>query len=286
MPDDTLELNSPPNLTEEPQDGGTQETKQEEKPQETTEGDFIRIPVGDDVNTYQEVQRLIRENPKFANAFNDAVGKKAARQYKPQIDELNTRLQMASTATRRAEIQAMDDETIEQRFASDPTFAREYTDTVHAPEANTAQLENMRVLSTIQNLFSVAADQGLPEEKVEGYLKDIQAGKYDSVSHAEAIGQLQSAIYQDLATLSPSVNTKTDTPASQPSQKVDTATPDMSGNSTSPNSSQTWSYEEVQRMNPEQMLKFFPKDEDYMNAVREGRITGFSNETMEQIKNG
>ena len=288
MPDDNpLELNSPPGLTEESQSSDDSKVDEEkEETQETApEDNFIRIPVGKDVNTYQEVQRLIRENPEFANAFNQSVGNKAKRQYQPQIDELNTRLQMADNATRRMEIQGMDEEAIEQRFANDPSFAREYTETVH-PQDNSAQLENMRVLGTIQNLFSAAVDQGLPEEKVEGYLKDIQAGKYDSVSHAEAIGNLQSVIYQDLATLTPSASAKTDIPASQPAQKVDTATPDMSGNSSSPNTGQTWSFDEIRAMNPEQMVKTFPNDEDYMNAVRAGRITGFSSETMEQIKNG
>src|SRR3972149_3182300 len=57
---------------------------------------------------HKEIERLQKEDPDFANAFNTQVGRKAATRAIPRIAELEAITKMQKRELRAAEISAMD----------------------------------------------------------------------------------------------------------------------------------------------------------------------------------
>lgn len=127
-----------------------------------------------------EIQRLQRENKEFANAFNRAVGNKAARQYKPRIQELESLLSLNQRELKRLEYSQLPSTEVDSRFRSDPEFAREYADVVHSTPAQINQMtEQLRVRSLVTETITDAIEDGLPEELANSLLEGIASGKYN-----------------------------------------------------------------------------------------------------------
>ena len=159
------------------------------EPAPLDEDNYLKI---DRKNFAQEITRLQREDPEFANVFNSMVGNKAKRTYQPQLDELNADRVALRQELRRREILAMEDKEIEDKFSSDPAFAKEYAEVVHrSPEATRADIDNRRVLSAINDVVSDALDNGLPEEKAAEFLKAVGEGRYDRDADGRAISTMQ-----------------------------------------------------------------------------------------------
>ena len=139
--------------------------------------DYLKL---DRKSLAQEINRLEREDPEFANVYNSNVGSKAKRKYQPQIDELNSRIESLNREIRRREILAMEDKEIDDKFASDPTFAKEYAEAVHRdPEVERARIEQRWQIQEFNEIMASALDYGLSEDKAKEFLQSVGSGKYD-----------------------------------------------------------------------------------------------------------
>lgn len=132
----------------------------------------------------EEIRRLEREDPEFANQYNIHVGDKAARKYKPIIDSLTAERDAARNELRRREMLAIPDAEKARLFETDPKWAKEYAELVHTKPEDTinnlrVQQERDSVTQRIVDTFRSAIDRGLPREQVDAVAADVQAGKFD-----------------------------------------------------------------------------------------------------------
>lgn len=139
--------------------------------------DYLKL---DRKSLAQEITRLEREDPEFANVLNSIVGNKAKRKYQPQIEELNANLESTKRELRRREILAMEDKEIDDKFASDPTFAKEYADIVHRdPDVERARIDLRWQVHEFNEIMASALDYGLSEDKAKEFVQSVGTGKYD-----------------------------------------------------------------------------------------------------------
>lgn len=132
----------------------------------------------------EEIRRLEREDPEFANQYNIHVGDKAARKYKPLIDSLTAERDAARNELRRREMLAIPDAEKARLFETDPKWAKEYAELVHMKPEDTinnlrVQQERQSVEQRIVDTFRSAIDRGLPQEQINAVAADVQAGKFD-----------------------------------------------------------------------------------------------------------
>lgn len=147
----------------------------------------------DRTKLHTELQRLERDDKEFANALNTLVGRKAARTYQPKIEELQSANVTLNLALRRQQIAAMSEEEVEQRFASDPQFAREYTEIVHSsPEDLDASARVAQVRVALEEIFDTGYTNGIPPERLEEYRKAVANGYYDRDESGQPMSQVAS----------------------------------------------------------------------------------------------
>lgn len=138
----------------------------------------------DKTNLSKELLRLEKEDPEFANQFNINVGNKAARKYKPIIDNLTAERDAAVNELRRREMIALPDAEKAEKFANDPAWATEYARLVHTkPETLVAQrraeAEKESINNALTDTFSEARSMGLDEEHVAAVINEVRSGKFD-----------------------------------------------------------------------------------------------------------
>ena len=147
-------------------------------PEPADEDYYLKI---DKRNLNQEINRLLKEEKEFANLFNTNVGRKAKSQYQSQLESLELERNNLRQELRRHEINAMKDAEIEEKFRTDPIFAKEYASIVHAdPKQVEAQLELINIRRAIEDTFNNALDLGLTSEKHQEFLKAVFEGRYDN----------------------------------------------------------------------------------------------------------
>ena len=150
-----------------------------ETPESTPSDEEVHFIKLDRRNLQQEIARLEKEDPEFANTFNSYIGNKAKRKYQPQIDELHAQLEANRSELRRREILAMEDKDIDERFANDPAFAKEYAEIVHRDPNIEASITDKRRMNNALSEVMIFASDNLPEEKVKEFTKAVAEGKYD-----------------------------------------------------------------------------------------------------------
>lgn len=200
-PDDTPAVPAPdPEPTQPPVAGDAGEATPPTPPDDT---EYIKL------NRKQlaaEIRRLEAEDSEFANQYNIHVGNKAARKYKPIIDDLNAKLEAATKELRRREMLAIPDDEKAKLFETNPAWAKEYAELVHTnPNSILAQQKARAEQEAIQNrltdTFAAFESRGLDEDSRKAVLADIRSGKYDKDSDGNIINPYEAIvlIQQDLS---------------------------------------------------------------------------------------
>ena len=297
MPDQTppgLETEEPKTLAQltDPQSDETVIGAETSTPEITTpesEDDsqhYIRI---DKRMLAKEIDRLEREDQDFRSVYNSKIGHKAAKQYQPQIEQLQSKLIETEREAFRTWVNSQSSEDITKRFNSDPQFAKAYADLVHMTPQQIAiqkQAEDQQrsVVQQVDSIFDAALERGLPEETVESFKKAVwQEAKYDEISKTQGMNAAIMALNKDIMDAlinqhkQPSANgaTTTPAPASNPALLSGSAN---TGNASSRKPGVKHTREEVenlQRSDPKKFLQLFPGDDDFENAIRKGELSGY-----------
>jgi len=150
-----------------------------ETPESTPSDEEVHFIKLDRRNLQQEIARLEKEDSEFANVYNSSIGIKAKRKYQPQIDDLQAQLEANRFELRKREILSMKAEDIDERYANDHVFAREYTEIIHQDPNAEAVLADRRRMNNALSEVMISATESLPEEKVKEFAKAVAEGKYD-----------------------------------------------------------------------------------------------------------
>lgn len=137
----------------------------------------LRAP--DQRTLLDEIRRAERENPDFKAAFENHVGRKAERQYKPEIARRDAQIAELQTQLRRNELQQMTEEDISARFASDPAFAKEYAEIVHHKPQPVQDVDpTPHILAAAEDIEDFAKGRGMSDETWNGLLNKAGADDY------------------------------------------------------------------------------------------------------------
>lgn len=186
MADENLVLSEHPIFS---QDGQVSETT---TPEETIE----EVPASqEDESQYfitidrrkldDELNRILAEDSEFRNIYNRSVGNNAARKYQPQIRERDEQIELYRKLLRREEYSKLTQEEVNDRFKSDPQFARDYSEVVHfqgtEPDpVSQQQAISARVIDGLRTIVTAGARAGLTQEDIAEIDASLRAGKYDT----------------------------------------------------------------------------------------------------------
>ncbi len=246
---------------------------------------FIKI---DTRNLYQELQRLDRDNEAFRTNFRTFTGRTAKRQYEPQIETLRAENEALRLAQRQQLIREMPAQDIETRFASDPEFAREYAEAIHAqPIDLAARNEQIAWQSAIEDVFDAGLNAGLPPNRVEDYRAALAQGHFDAegLSIPQQFARMQATMNNEIAEMrtakaqvqaTPPVQvaaptTPQATPATRVNPALAEATPDLSTARTNA-STGTMTMSEVKNMSRQEKMARWPNYGDFDADVAAGKI--------------
>lgn len=160
---------------------------------------ILSLKATDSKTLFNEIRRLERENEDFRGVFTNEVGRRAERQYKPELARRDAEIAELKIQLRRNEFEKMSEEDINKRFQTDPAFAKEYAEVSHyKPQAPSPLDETPLITEAFENLQQWAQDEGLPEAAWAQYINQVQSGKYGDLSRPwrEIISEVQ----RDIAT--------------------------------------------------------------------------------------
>ena len=293
MPDDELSFGTPPEpevLNEEfiPAQDEPVETQPTATTEESTPTDdgFIRL---DRKQLGKELSRLQRDDPEFANVLNSLVGQKARAKYQPRVDELSRELDAYRYREQATKFQGLTAEDLGNRVQTDPAFAREYSTFRQTPQPG-SDSEIVYYRAQVENLMDNALSLGLDSARIESFRQEITAGKYDKDSSGqllglgEAYGMMQRDLMNEIAMANkPAAPQAASRTATTKPAVSDSASPDLSTANRSNVNGAKFTWAEVKAMNPEQLIIHFPGDDDLVNSIRTGRVTGVPIEATEAI---
>ena len=242
------------------------------------------------------LDRLMRDEPKVLNVVNTLIGNKARTKYNPRIQELEAELESIRGVQQRSKFEQIPQDELPERM-KDPDFARQYSDAMSSEEVLQAKRQAAAVSRRIGSIIDNAQDAGLSTQGANSIFERLQKGEFD---HAEdgspimdvetAIGNLNSAIYKEMLNQGATpAGSNLDTnnsssPDASVSDALDESTPDVSqGGSGTRTGGPTFSIDDINKMDPLTFETHFPNDDDYTNAIKEGRITGLSTEARSAI---
>ena len=158
----------------------------------SSEQEFIKL---DPKNLTAEIRRLQAESPDFKQVFNTEVGthaqRQAARKYEPEINKLKSELESEHRQRRKLEILAMPEKEIEDKFAADPVFAKEYAETVHWKPETVVDDPTPLIQAAWQEIESYARDNGVSQEFIDKIVDKASQGGYESEHWTLGISKLQ-----------------------------------------------------------------------------------------------
>jgi len=264
-----------------PVDPAASETPAEEDP-------FIKI---DSRNIYQELARLDRENESFRNNLRTFTGRTAKRRYEPQLEQLKAENESLKQAQRQASILAMQPQDIEEKFAKDPEFAREYADAIHAqPIDLAARNEQIQWQQAIEDVFDAGLNAGLPPQRIEDYRVALSNGHFDAegLSVPQQFARMQTTMNNEIAAMQAARATATTAAPVQVEAPTATATatpvaaahvnpalaeasPDLS-NSRVNGDSGVMNWSETRQMSRQEQMARWPNWGDFDRDVASGKI--------------
>ena len=238
--------------------------------------DYLRTL--DSRSYYKEIQRLEKDDPHFGEVLQALIGRKAQSKYQPQILDLQAQLAVYEREKEVASIQAMSPEELNRRYNSGPEFAKRHAELANDDGSSIqAQQVEAEKFAAIQEVFSLAYEEGLTPEQEQEYLTAIEEGKYDNLgSWQRAVIKLQADINKTLRTVPTVTTPEPVTPESTITKPA--VNPALA--QSSPDVSQTalgnkgfkWTREQIRTMNPDDYLANFPNEGDEDKALRAGLI--------------
>ncbi len=290
-PEQKLELSSPPNLeledkTEEELAALNSEESTQEIETESQESEGLVNLTIDPDDISGSLVRLMREDPKVLNVINSMVGQKSATKYQPQIDTLQLELEDLRAQQQRKIIEDAPEETVNQRIARDPQFAAQYNQIMNSDAAIKSRRELQVMQSQIMSDVNLATERGMNYETAQGLLDQLQKGDFDTDVDGNDLDlstqalNFRSALFEAMSG-SPVVAQSKETPSNNQSQsiedKLDTASPDVSSTGgTGTTGGPQFTLTQIEQMDPLEFDRNFPDADSYDIAIKEGRISGFS----------
>lgn len=137
---------------------------------ETVVEDFYKVSKS---NPYDDIRRHAQADPEFNRKVREWAGRQNRREYEAELTSLKADREQLLKEVQRRDIQAMKPEDIEQRYRSDPEFARVYTDLMHPQEDDgpdpELQTEAAYYEDTRDDLLAGAKDVGMADWRVKQY---------------------------------------------------------------------------------------------------------------------
>lgn len=259
---------------------GQVETPKVDDTQPDTSNDVITI---NRKELQATIDKLRLEDADFAQVYNRDIGNKAAQRYKPEIDTLRKQNEALALAVKQSEYSRLSPEEVNEKFKTDPAFARDYADVTHreVPVTREPTIEQVAQVAApiIQNILGFA-EQMLPADKLEALKQDISSGKFDVdetgqqygvYNWREGVDRLQRTVV-NMSRPSDIVIPPPDTkPVVVP--KVDTAKPDMSNGGGNGSQRSSMKISEFRKLPWEEQFKMYPNDGDIDKAVERGELT-------------
>src|SRR3990167_5199915 len=98
----------------------------------TDQGDESQYLVTLDRRNFEaNLRELLTKEPELRNIYNRDVGNNAARRYQPRIKELEGHVETYQKLLRRESFSKLSEEEVNEKFKTDPEFAKSYADAVH-----------------------------------------------------------------------------------------------------------------------------------------------------------
>ena len=258
--------------------------------------DFIKISRK---AIYADLARLSEEDKEFQNNLNSLVGRKARREYKPKIDEMEAELAQFRAQAALAARQVTDPEALKERLLRDPEFRRQYDAPIPDPDALRLQASLER---SVDAIFDGVADV-LPEDIQSKYREAITSGHYDiqrDVNEQPVLVNGQPLLLtptEALAQVANAVNRyarwhvgqrAAAAPAPAPAQAVSASvavaerpvanpalaavTPDLSPAGGGAGGQRRMSVAEYERLTPPQQIALYPRAEELERALSSGEL--------------
>ena len=270
-----------------------------------TEGEGAPAP--EDVQprklTYAEIAQMAEQDPEVRNYLNSLVGRKARKEWKPKVDELEARVAAYELERHNQARQNMDPAAVKDRLLNDPEFARQFHAPAPQPEVIQMRAQIERAVDTV---FDSVADV-LPDEVSDKYRAALQGGHYDiardadenpvldsqgqpiRLSTLDALAQFQSAIGRQARwfavnaarTRAPepvasapvqAAAVVSETPRAKPNPRLSEATPDLSAGGGSSRGAARMKLSEYNALNPLQQIKLYPTTSDLQRALDNGEL--------------
>ena len=130
---------------------------------------------------YEEIARLDRDDPVFRENVRTFGGRKTKREMESEVSVLRAELEALKLQQRQAQFRAMDPEDIEQRFSTDPEFAKQYAETVHGKPVDVdAQREVVAWTNRFEGLIDEFVENGhVPKQWGDQTMAWLREGKFD-----------------------------------------------------------------------------------------------------------
>lgn len=275
---------------------GATPVQQPEPPTSESQPDPVTFEINPN-DIYGSIRKLADSDPKVANVLNSMVGMKARTEYEPRLQKTELELSRLRRELAQRDISAIPEAERAGRIANDPE-TRQKDDLAKSPDNYPQQQEALRVRGTILSTLEGAINNGLSPERAEEFLKNLQEGTYDKdeqgniLSTEDSLRRLNNDVFKALPRTAPVDNTQQQAPVNTlpaPTQQQqapprDSASPDLSSQSSNIRG-QRFTKTEIDRMTPDQFINTFPNDSDYEAAIRDGRVEGISQETVEYLRN-
>jgi hypothetical protein len=251
-------------------------------------------------NAYQSLREIADKDESVKHAISTMVGRKASQQYKPELEALKVELEAAKAEIRRREFEKLSDQEVSQRFGTDPKFAREYTETLHAqPIDVNAVKQQQQVQAAFYAELDRADANGVPPQRVaqiEQWIVNGQFSRHPNGQPLSAIDSyrwLQSVVDQDVNTFraaqqqivarapepavaapAPVAAAPVEKRAPTPNLKLQEASPDLSASSHNTDGGiQRISRDDYRRMNPLERMARWQTQGDFEREVKAGLFT-------------
>lgn len=160
--------------TLEPETTGEQVTSQEDEEQF-----FIRL---DRRDLQKQLLDFVNQDPDARQIYMRSVGNQAAKRYAPRIKELEEHVAALQQLRKRDEYGRLSQEEINEKFSSDPEFARDYAaiahSTIQEPVVDTNAITR-NLVEGIQNIVTIGQRQGLTEQDLQEMTIKLRSGIYD-----------------------------------------------------------------------------------------------------------
>lgn len=126
------------------------------------EKDYIRISRE---NMFDDIDRYLREDEGFRQAYNTFVGRRAKADTDSQRQELSIEQRRVQVEARIREINSMPEDEVKKKMAEDADFRREVTDLERSARQFAQAQESVRINRAVDEVIRFAEENGISEER-------------------------------------------------------------------------------------------------------------------------